>query len=182
MSFIDKLKRTAGADNEYDDYESENDYYDEFDSNKGSSYDGAGEASQDDTQVYSPMNPNNGYGVSRSAGISVSGSALEMKVVRPEHFESVKQIADHLLEHRTVVLNLEKTNKETARRLIDFLSGVAYSINGSLKKIATSAYIITPDNVDVGDASLKNGSKGAENQEEPEEKANPRMNDEYADF
>ena len=170
MSFIDKLKRTAGADNEYDDYESENDYYDEFDSNKGSSYDGAGEASQDDTQVYSPMNPNNGYGVSRSAGISVSGSALEMKV------------ADHLLEHRTVVLNLEKTNKETARRLIDFLSGVAYSINGSLKKIATSAYIITPDNVDVGDASLKNGSKGAENQEEPEEKANPRMNDEYADF
>ena len=62
--------------------------------------------------------------------------------------------AHHLLSRRTVVLNLENTNKETARRLIDFLSGVAYSIDGSLKKIASNAYVITPSNVDVGDAKL----------------------------
>jgi len=100
---------------------------------------------------YSNANP--------TGGISIGGAALEMKVVKPELFESVPQIADHLLNKRTVVLNLENTNKETARRLIDFLSGVAYSIDGSLKKIASNAYVITPNNVDVGEAELKNGAR-----------------------
>ena len=91
----------------------------------------------------------------RAARDSGSGSALEMKVVKPQQFDTVTQIADHLLNKRTVVLNLENTNKETARRLIDFLSGVAYSIDGSIKKIASNAYVITPSNVDVGDAQLR---------------------------
>ncbi|MBQ1976637.1 MAG: cell division protein SepF [Clostridia bacterium] len=100
-----------------------------------------------------------------SSGISLSGTALELKVVKPQHFDSVPQIADHLLNKRTVVLNLENTNKETARRLIDFLSGVAYSIDGSLKKIASNAYVITPSNVDVGDAQLRDKRQRAEQQE-----------------
>jgi len=83
-----------------------------------------------------------------------TGAAIELKVVKPERYANVKQIADHLLNHRTVVLNLEATNKETAKRLLDFLSGVAYSIDGSLKKIASNAYVITPSNVNVGDAKL----------------------------
>lgn len=88
------------------------------------------------------------------SNMSLDG-AIELKVVKPERFESVSQIADHLLSRRTVVLNLENTNKETARRLIDFLSGVAYSINGQLKKIASNAYVITPDNVDVSGEQLR---------------------------
>ena len=88
------------------------------------------------------------------SNMSIDG-AIELKVVKPERFESVSQIADHLLSRRTVVLNLENTNKETARRLIDFLSGVAYSINGQLKKIASNAYVITPENVDVSGEQLR---------------------------
>ena len=88
------------------------------------------------------------------SNMSLDG-AIELKVVKPEKFESVSQIADHLLSRRTVVFNLENTNKETARRLIDFLSGVAYSINGQLKKIASNAYVITPDNVDVSGEQLR---------------------------
>ena len=91
------------------------------------------------------------------SNMSLDG-AIELKVVKPERFESVSQIADHLLSRRTVVLNLENTNKETARRLIDFLSGVAYSINGQLKKIASNAYVITPDNVDVSGEQLRERS------------------------
>lgn len=56
-------------------------------------------------------------------------------------------IADHLLSKRTIVLNLEDTNSEVARRLIDFLSGVAYSIDGNLKKVADHTFVITPNNV-----------------------------------
>ena len=65
-----------------------------------------------------------------SSGVGLSSAAIEMKVVRPERYEDGNQIADHLLNNRTVVINLEATNKETARRMLDFLTGVAYSIDG----------------------------------------------------
>ena len=87
------------------------------------------------------------------------GSALELKVVRPEKFESVTQIADHLVSKRTVVLNLEATNKETARRMIDFLSGVAYAMQGNLKKVAANTYVITPDNVAVSNDQVASASQ-----------------------
>ena len=109
-------------------------------------------------------------------GMQVSGSSLELKVVKPDRFDNVPQIANHLLNRRTVVLNLEDTNKETARRLLDFLSGVAYSIDGSIKKIATNAYVITPNNVDVGDAQLK-----APRQKDPEPEA-PAAADVFPEF
>ena len=48
-----------------------------------------------------------------------------------------------------MVLNLEATNKEDARHMIDFLSGVVYSINGNLRKVANNTFVITPNNVDV---------------------------------
>ena len=92
-------------------------------------------------------------------GMNISGHdntvAIELKVVRPETYASVTEIADHLLNHRTVVLNLEATNREVAKRLIDFLAGVAYSIDGQLKNVANNTYIITPCNVDVADSQIR---------------------------
>ena len=63
--------------------------------------------------------------------------------------EEASTIADHLNNKRTVVLNLESTNKEVSRRLVDFLSGVAYANNGQIKRVANSTFIITPYNVDI---------------------------------
>ena len=74
---------------------------------------------------------------------------LKVVLVKPERFENASEIADHLREKRTVVLNLESTNKDIARRLIDFLSGVAYAGEGKIKKIAANTYIITPYHVDI---------------------------------
>jgi len=74
---------------------------------------------------------------------------LQVVLVKPDRFENAAEIADHLREKRTVVLNLEQTNKDIARRLIDFLSGVAYAQEGKIKKVAVSTYIITPYNVDI---------------------------------
>lgn len=74
---------------------------------------------------------------------------LQVVLVKPERFEVAAEIADHLREKRTVVMNLEQTNKDVARRLIDFLSGVAYAQDGKIKKVAISTYIITPYNVDI---------------------------------
>lgn len=161
MGLMDKIKRGIGTNDNYDDYE--DDYYNEFDGDEEVA------GAQNVQNGVDPM-ATQGIGLSglsqMSSGISLSGTALELKVVKPQHFDSVPQIADHLLNKRTVVLNLENTNKETARRLIDFLSGVAYSIDGSLKKIASNAYVITPSNVDVGDAQLRDKRQRAEQQEE----------------
>ena len=74
---------------------------------------------------------------------------LKVVLVKPERFENASEIAYHLREKRTVVLNLESTNKDIARRLIDFLSGVAYAGDGKIKKVSANTYIITPYSVDL---------------------------------
>lgn len=94
------------------------------------------------------------------SGLDLGGSNLELKVVRPERFDEVSDIADHLLCHRTVVLNLDLANKEIARHLINFLSGVAYAIGGQIKRVASTTYIITPGNVDVSESGSDPKSAG----------------------
>ena len=74
---------------------------------------------------------------------------LKVVLVKPERFENASEIADHLKDKRTVVINLESTNKDVARRLVDFLSGVAYAGEGKIKKVAANTYIITPYHVDI---------------------------------
>lgn len=74
---------------------------------------------------------------------------LEVVLVKPEAYADGSIVADHLINRRTVVLNLESTNKEVSRRLLDFLSGVAYAIDGQIKRVANSTFIITPYNVGV---------------------------------
>ncbi len=162
MGFMDKIKKWSGAD-EYDDNGYDDDgYYTDDILDTGYASDVQETAQQPATGYQQPAV---GYQQpaapvpSFSGGINIGGAALQMKVIRPDSFKNVPQIADHLLSQRTVVLNLEATDKETARRLIDFLSGVAYSIDGSIKRIANNAYIITPANVDVSGEQLRETRK-----------------------
>jgi cell division inhibitor SepF len=74
---------------------------------------------------------------------------LEVVLHKPDRFDDAAKIADDLRSRRTIVLNLEQTNKDIARRLIDFISGVAYAQDGKIKKVAVNAYIVTPYNVDL---------------------------------
>ncbi len=130
-----------------DTYDQSGYMYDEVD--EGGYYDDQGEPDMNDMQDNTPTIGGSGY------DIMGGGSAIELKVVKPQSFEDSAQVADHLLSKRTVVLNLEDTNKEAARRILDFLTGVAYSIGGSIKKVATSAYVVTPSNVDVSEGQIK---------------------------
>lgn len=74
---------------------------------------------------------------------------LQVVLVKPERFDNVSEIADHLRDKHAVLLNLENTDKNIARRLVDFLSGCAYALDGKIKKVAASAYLITPFNVEI---------------------------------
>lgn len=93
-----------------------------------------------------------------------SGSSIEMKVVTPKSYDTVTQIADLLLAKKTVLLNLENTNRETARRLIDFLSGAAYALGGGVQKVADNTYAITPSNVAVSKESVSGVASSSENE------------------
>lgn len=131
MSIIDDIKRFARP------YEDEDDGFEEDFENTSS-------------RAVTPIRPNetDRRGSNKVVNIHTT-TQLQVVLVSPTKFENASEIADHLRDKRTVVLNLEQTDKNIARRLIDFLSGVAYANEGTIKKVALSTYIITPYNVEI---------------------------------
>lgn len=93
--------------------------------------------------------------VSRSAkvlpmtGTSPVVTSSKMIITEPQCFDDVKEISDHLKERRSVIVNLETVTKEDQRRIIDFLGGATYVVDGSIQKISTLIYLITPRNVEI---------------------------------
>ena len=81
------------------------------------------------------------------------GATIRLKVMRPEKFTDAPLVADELIMGRTVVLNLEAMEREACRHLLDFISGVTYALDGSIKRISGDAtFIVTPTSVALCDA------------------------------
>lgn len=135
--FRDKLQRMLKPpDDEYEDYydDPQDEEPDDYDDRR-SSY--AMFSSRTDPRENKVVNFN-------------SKSQMQMVVCKPTSFrDDARGIADELLKRHTVVLNLEKADKDSARRIVDFLSGVAYANNGRVKPIAEKIVIVTPFNVDL---------------------------------
>ena len=88
-------------------------------------------------------------GSGKVVNLAAGANGMQVVLVKPDRFESAAEIADHLRDRRAVLMNLETTAKDTARRLIDFLSGVAYAQGGKIKKVSSNTYIITPSSVNL---------------------------------
>lgn len=156
--FVDKFKRMWDSpDDEY-----EYDEYEEFEEESGDSYEDDYELTRDRERERRRNERRRSYdsysdyeGGSKVVNINAS-TKIQVVLFKPERFgDETRVIADELLKNRTVVLNLEDTNKDMSRRIIDFLSGVAYAKQGKIKKIAKSTFIIMPENVDfTGDDLL----------------------------
>ena len=131
MSLIDELKKLTHP------YEDEDEEFEDFEEPARSSRDAF-----EDRRVKVDDRRNKVVNIHAT-------TQLKVVLVKPERFENASEIADLLKDKRTVVLNLESTNKDIARRLIDFLSGVAYAGEGKIKKVAANTYIITPYHVDI---------------------------------
>lgn len=132
MSIVEKFKNFIG----YPD----DDYYEE-----GNETGMSESMMEDDASVMANNDPKRSNKV-----VNIHATTqLQVVLVKPERFEDASGIADHLNAKRTIVLNLESTSKDITRRLIDFLSGVAYANNGQIKRVANSTYIITPYNVGI---------------------------------
>ncbi len=145
MGFLDEIRRLARP---YEDEEDDTEEFDDFEPAPRSERSERRErpARQENTGSIYPAETERRS--NKVVNIHTT-TQLQVVLVKPERFDNASEIADHLREKRTVVLNLESTNKDVARRLLDFLSGVAYANEGKIKKVAISTYIITPFNVDI---------------------------------
>ena len=78
-----------------------------------------------------------------------SSSQFKVVIMQPESFEDARDICDHLKNKKPVVINLEEVQKECAQRIVDFLSGAVYSLDGEIQKVSAGIFIIAPSNVDI---------------------------------
>ena len=78
-----------------------------------------------------------------------SNSSMEVCVIKPQTFDDASDIAETLLANRTVILNMEGLDYALAQRLIAFISGACYAINGNLQRVSGYIFVVTPHAVDI---------------------------------
>ncbi len=98
---------------------------------------------------------------SKSKTISFQQSQMQVVLVKPERYDDVTSIADHLNDKKTVVLNLESADRDLCRRIVDFLSGATYANHGNIKKVSRGTFLIVPNGVDMmGELMLDDFEEG----------------------
>ena len=169
MSLWDNVKKFAQpyADDDYDDYDEDDDYADEYEqpaetpARRSSPRRAPApapvaeeETEEQDDYGFAPVSA---ASTSVSAGfsgqvLSMNGSASykqEVVLCRPGSFNDTSKAADDLRSHKAGIVNMENVDKAMARRVVDFLSGCVYALDGDVKKIAQSAYLFCPHNMDI---------------------------------
>ena len=170
MSFWDNVKKFAQpyADDEYDDYDEDEEFLDDYEepaapARRAPARRRAPEPApmmddmddEDDDFGFglapaakaAPVTTNTGF---KGQVVSMAtGSKQEVVLFRPTSFNDTSKAADDLRNRKAVLLNLENVDKAMSRRVVDFLSGCVYALDGNVKKIAQSAYIFCPHNMDV---------------------------------
>ena len=169
MSFWDNVKKFAQpySDDEYDDYDEEEDYVDDYEEPAETPVRRAPrrapapapapvmeEEEEDFGFTPVPASANTSVSTSGFSGqvLSMNGSGSnkqEVVLFRPGSFNDTSKAADDLRNRKAVIVNMENVDKAMARRVVDFLSGCVYALDGDVKKIAQSAYLFCPHNMDI---------------------------------
>ena len=99
---------------------------------------------------------------SRERTVEFGGTEQQVILFNPKNFDEAGDLVQHLLQGRSIVMTLEGVPTELARRLLDFLSGIAYALQGKITPISAKTYFVTPQNVDVlGAEELSSSGQGA---------------------
>ncbi|MEG1506446.1 MAG: cell division protein SepF [Bacilli bacterium] len=109
------------------------------------------------------------YALSENDAIKESEkSGNKMILLEPRAYSESQQIADHLKNRNSVVVNLKRVTSDQAKRIIDFLSGVIYAIGGSMQKIGVGIYLCAPKNVNVQGKITDDSEKASKNNTDEE--------------
>lgn len=145
MESLIKIMR-LNEDNSDSGYDDDDDYFDEEDPKDEKVLSIRPEPANDEEKTRKPLTRVTPI---RQQPRKISGSGMEVCVIKPTSIEDGREITDTLLANRTVVLNLEGIEVDIAQRIIDFASGSCYAISGNLQKISQYIFIITPSSVDI---------------------------------
>lgn len=107
-----------------------------------------------------------------------STDQIKMIVIRPESYEEAQDICDYIRSGKPVVVNLEGMQFDVSQRVMDFLSGSCYSLNGNIQRVAKNIFIVAPNNIDV--SADMNRASAAKTNALPswmQQQAKPGMND-----
>lgn len=154
-SLVENFKKLFGGDeyDEYEDYEGEEMEYER-------------EAPVRETQIRDvtdyPNTSSRRRGLSNQQVVNIHANVqMQVVVVKPQEYEDAQEICDQIKSRRPVVVNLEDVEYPIAQRIMDFLSGTCYSLEGSLQRVSNNIFIIAPENVDIsGDFKEELKTKG----------------------
>jgi len=146
MSIVNKMLNLIGFETQ------ENDYEEELIEN--SEFSNSSVFEEDETETFD--------GGKRNKVVKIHTTAqLKLVVMQPESFEDARDIANHLKNKKPVVINLESVERNAAQRIVDFLSGAVYALDGNIQKVANGIFLIAPYNVGImGDFKDELRSKG----------------------
>ena len=145
MGMFDKILDVMRLNDDEDDYEDEYDDLEEEEEVKPSKK--ASRVEHDEE----PARPRAFANITpmRGGKKTTSGAGMKVCVIKPTTFEDTREIAETLLAERTVILNMEGIDLALAQRIIDFISGACYAIDGNLQKVSNYIFILTPHSVDI---------------------------------
>ncbi len=93
--------------------------------------------------------PQSAQAAAPAARPDMARSALQMKMIRPRKFIEARTVADSLKAGQTIVLNLEDLSDDIGRRMLDYIAGVIYAVNGTIERPAEKTFLLTPSGIDV---------------------------------
>lgn len=151
MSFWDNVKKFAQpySDEEYDDYDEEMEGFEEEDQGTPRSRRTSPFAAAQDSDASYSAAPSGTAGGFSGQVLNMSSGKQEVVLFHAKTFDDAARAADELRRKKAVILNMENVDKSLTRRVVDFLSGSVYALDGSVKKIAQSTYLFCPHNMDV---------------------------------
>ncbi len=130
-NFWNKMMGNAGGSNNDDEYAGDDDMY------------------EDDEVEDTPRQEAEPYRQTAAIGSSQQARPLKMVIVEPEAFDDAQNIADYLRDCKPVVINFESTEPDIAKRIVDFVSGATYALDGNIQKVGTDIFLCVPNNVTV---------------------------------
>ena len=151
MSFWDNVKKFTQpyADDEYDDYEDDAEQYEEEVAQKPAPRSRRTSPFADAAQESAPAASSNSSSFGGQVLSMNSGNKQEVVLFHAKTFDDAAKAADELRKKKAVILNMENVDKALTRRVVDFLSGSIYALDGRVKKVAQATYLFCPHNMEV---------------------------------
>jgi cell division inhibitor SepF len=146
MGVFSKFKDMIGIEDEYDDEDVEVEEVEEY---KPSSYYDRKPIEPRASTTTSPRYDSNNVVSMQNRTVKAITSAFKLVVIEPKGFEECPKLVDSLKSRKPIIINLEKLDSDTGRKIFDFLGGATYALNGNVQKVANNIFIFAPENVAI---------------------------------